>query len=192
MPRPILDLPPYIVFASSSGTRGERSPVARYPIPEKGDYCLRHRPADRCKREAQALAKRCARAQVPRVRCADWAYGSSRPYPATPVRGATVAAVRDNLRAVLRSQLYNGVRLANLTCTRVLVCLATYLRRPVEGRMRVRYALSGYHQKPGCWFATTIDVIEPSELDPPSPLQAGVPLNNQAWCLSWRTPKPRD
>ena len=189
MPRPILDLPPYTVFASASGARGERSPIARYPIAEKGDYCLRHRPTDRCIREAQALAKRCGRAEAPRTRCADWAYGASRPYPATPVTGATMGAVRENLRAVLRSQLYNGVRLANLTCTPALTCFATYER---EGGMRVRYVLSGYHQKPGCWFATTIDVIDPPELSPPSSLQAGVPLNNQAWCLSWRTPEPRD
>lgn len=189
MPRPILDLPPYVVYASANGIRGERSPLMRYPIAEKGDYCLRHRPADRCKREAQALAKRCGRAEVPRARCADWAYGSSRPYPAIPVTGATVDAVRENLRAVLRSQLYNGVKLANLTCTPTLACIATFRR---ETQMRVRYVLSGHRQEPGCWFATTIDVIDPPELSPPSPLQAGVPLNNQAWCLSWRTPEPRD
>lgn len=184
--RPILDLPPYVAYASASGARGERSPVARFPIPEKGDYCLRHRPADRCVREAQALAKRCIRAEVSRVRCADWSYGSQRPYPARPVQGASVRAVQENLRAVLTRQLANEVRLSNLSCTRDLVCIATFSRRPQEAKMRVRYALSGHKQEPGCWFATTIDVIEPPELDPPSPLTAGVPLNNQASCLSWK------
>jgi hypothetical protein len=186
--RPILDLPPYIAYASAEGARGERSPVARYPIPESGDYCLRHRSAEQCVRAARALAKRCIRGQARRAQCADWAYASQRPYPATPIKGASAAAVRENLSAVLKSQLANGVRLAELTCTRAPVCIATFRRYPHEGRMRVRYVLSGHPQKPGCWFATTIDVIEPPELGPPSPLQAGVPLNNQAWCLSWREP----
>jgi hypothetical protein len=148
---------------------------------------LRHRPADRCIREAQALAKRCGRAEVPRTRCADWVYGRSKPYPAIPVEGATVAEVRENLHAVLERQTYNNVRLDDLACTPDFVCVATFGRSPDE-RMRVRYVLSGHKDEPGCWFATTIDVIEPPELSPPSPLQAGVPLNNQASCLSWRTP----
>jgi hypothetical protein len=84
--------------------------------------------------------------------------------------------------------LANDVRLTRLTCTAGLTCIATFQRQPGDGRMRVRYTLSGYHQRRGCWFATTIDVIEPPELAPPSPLQAGVPLNNQAWCLSRRKP----
>ncbi|MDX6411946.1 MAG: hypothetical protein QOE91_1462 [Gaiellaceae bacterium] len=186
--RPILDLPPYMTLASANGPRGERSPTARYPIPEHGDYCLRHLPVADCVRRAQALAKRCDRGEAPRPKCASWAYGGHRPYPATPVKDATVAAVQANLRAVLSRQLANDVRLTRLTCTAGLTCIATFQRQPGEGRMRVRYTLSGYHQRRGCWFATTIDVIEPPELAPPSPLQAGVPLNNQASCLSWRTP----
>lgn len=186
--RAVLDLPPYIAYASAIGAHGERSATARYPIPENGDYCLRHRSAEQCKREAQALAKRCIRGQAPRARCADWAYARQRPYPATPVKGASAAAVRENLGAVLTSQLANGVRLIELSCTRALVCIATFRRNPNDGQMRVRYVLSGHSQEPGCWFATTIDVIEPPELGPPSPLQVGVPLNNQAWCLGWRKP----
>ena len=181
--RPLADLPPYVAYADASGARGERSPSASYAIPEKGDYCLLHHPAEQCVREANVLAKRCMRGTVSRTRCVDWAYGSMRPYPATPVAGASVAAVQENLRTVLTRQLANGVRLANLTCTSRLVCIATFRRNPGEGRMRVRYVLSGYHQRPGCWFATTIDVIEPSELGPPSPLAAGVPGNGQSSCL---------
>jgi hypothetical protein len=184
--RPILDLPPYVAYASASGPRGERSPVVRFPIPEHGDYCLKHRPADRCVREAQALAKRCLRAEVPRSRCAAWSYGSMRTRPAVPVEDATVAEVRTNLHAVLTRQLANEVRLSGLACSPDFVCIGTFTRRPDEPRMRVRYALSGHEGEPGCWFANTIDVIEPPELDPPSPLQAGVPLNAQASCLSWR------
>jgi len=181
--RPLADLPPYVAYAGASGARGERSPLARYAIPETGDYCLLHRPADQCVREANAFAKRCMRAEVPRSGCADWAYRSMRPYPATPVAGASIAAVQANLRAVLTRQLANGVRLGNLTCTSHLVCVATFLRNLGEGRMRVRYVLSGYHQRLGCWFATTIDVIEPSELSRPSPFSAGVPTNGQGSCL---------
>ena len=183
--RPILDLPPYIAYASAYSERGG-STTARFPIPEDGDYCLRHRPADRCKREAQALAKRCVRGEAPRERCADWAYGAQRPSPRVPVEDASVAGVQENLRTVLARQLANDVRLAGLTCGRDYACVATFRRRPEEGVMRVRYALSGHEGEPGCWFAATIDVLEPDELDPPSPLQAGVPLNGQASCLSWK------
>lgn len=185
--RPILDLPPYIAYASARGARGERSPIARYPIPEKGDYCLRHRSAEQCVREAQALAKRCTRGQAPRAQCADWAYASRRPYPATPIKGASVTAVRENLSAVLNRQLANGVRLAELTCTRGLVCIATFRRSSYEGRMRVRYVLGGYHKEPGCWFATTIDVLERPD-GPPSMLEGGAPIHNQSSCLSRQGP----
>jgi hypothetical protein len=184
--RPILDLPPYIAYAAASGPRGERSPVARFAIPENGDYCLKHRPADRCVREAQAVAKRCVRGQAPRARCAAWAYASMRPRPAVPVKDATVAQVEDNLRTVLTRQLANEVLLSRLECSTGFVCIATFTRRPDEPQMRVRYALSGHKDEPGCWFANTIDVTEPPELDPPSPLQAGVPLNAQASCLHWQ------
>jgi hypothetical protein len=183
--RPILDLPPYIAFAGSYSERGS-SATARFPIPEEGDYCLRHRPADRCQREAQALAKRCVRGEAPRARCADWAYAAQRPSPRIPVQDASVAAVEKNLREVLTRQLANDVRLAELTCGADYACVATFRRRPQEGPMRVRYALSGHEGEPGCWFAATIDVLEPHELDAPSPLAPGVPLNNQASCLSWK------
>ena len=186
--RPILDLPPYVAIASAYGTHGASSPTTRYLIPEKGDYCLRHHSTEQCVIEAQAVAKRCTRGEAPRAICADWAYASQRPYPATPVKGASVGAVEDNLRAVLERGTYNDVRLTELTCTRRFICTATFARQPSEGTLRVRYVLSGYHQEEGCWFATRIDVIDPPETTQRSPLTPFAPLNNQAWCLHWRTP----
>lgn len=183
--RPILDLPPYVAHAAVYSEHGASSTVS-FAIPEPGDYCLRHRPADRCLREAQALAKRCARAQAPRSRCADWAYGSQPLRPRIPVEGTSVAAVERNLREVLTRQLANDVRLVELDCDRAFACIATFRRRPEERAMRVRYALGGHEGEPGCWFAATIDVLEPHELDPPSPLAPGVPLNGQASCLHWK------
>jgi hypothetical protein len=89
---------------------------------------------------------------------------------------------------MLQRGTYNKVRLTKLACTPKLACVATFARLPAEGIVRVRYLLSGYEHKPGCWFASRIDVIDPPQDRARSPLQPFLPLNNQAWCLQWRKP----
>ena len=186
--RPILDLPPYIAIAEVTSGRGADSSAAKLRLPQRGDYCLRHHPKQLCEIKAQYLAMKCMRGEAPRSRCADWSYGSQRPFPWTPVKGATAADVQQNLRLVLQKGTYNDVRLTKLTCTPRLACVATFARRPQEGIVRVRYLVSGYKQKPGCWFTSRTDVIEPPQDRARSPLQGWVPANRQSWCLSWRKP----
>ena len=111
-----------------------------------------------------------------------------RPRPWTPVAGASTIAVQKNLRVVLERGTYNEIRLSHLTCTPRLACVATFARRPEEGIVRVRYLISGYKQKPGCWFASRIDIIDPPQDRARSPLQSFLPLNNQGWCLQSRKP----
>jgi hypothetical protein len=147
--RPILDLPPYVAIAGVIAKSGRSRTVTRR-LPQSGDYCLRHRPKEQCLIRAQYLAQQCMRAEVPKRRCTDWSYGSMKPRPRVPVGGASAAAVRENLRAVLRRGTYNDVRLTRLTCTPSLACIATFARLPAEGIVRVRYLLSGSPHKPGC------------------------------------------
>lgn len=185
---PVLILPPYTAIASVTSAQGGRSRVAERRLPQKGDYCLLHHPKEQCLRLAQWDYQRCLRAELPKERCTAWTYGTMRTPAATTVRGASVAAVRANVRLVLLRGTYNQVRLTRLTCSSKLVCTALFARSPSEGTARVRYVISGQGDKAGCWFASRIDVIDPPPWRKRSPLEPYLPLNNQAWCLQWRKP----
>jgi hypothetical protein len=184
---PILRLPPYVAIAELVARSGVDSKAVRRVFPHKGDYCLRHHSRSVCLIRAQYEGLRCMRGDVPRTGCTAWSYGSMRPRPVVPVSGASPEAVRENLREVLVKQTYNEVQLTALRCTRKLVCVATFARLPSEGVVRVRYVLTG-SPKPGCWSTDRTDVIYPRPDRVQSPLQPYLPLNNQAWCLSWRKP----
>ena len=185
---PVLRLPPYVAIASVATASEIPSKAARRALPQKGDYCLRHHPKSLCLIRARYDALRCMRADVPRSGCTAWSYGSERPRPVVPVSGASPEAIRKNLRGVLVKGTYNQVRLTTLRCTRTLVCVAAFARMPTEGIVRVRYVLSGSGEKPGCWYTNRTDVIYPPPDRAVSPLEPYLPLNHQAWCLSWRKP----
>jgi hypothetical protein len=178
-----------MAIASIISTRGASSRTVTRRLPQAGDYCLLHHSKGLCLIKAQYLALQCLRGEAPRSRCTDWSYGRMRPQPWTPVAGARATAVQENVRQVLEVGTYNDVRLSEFACTPRLACVATFVRRPVEGVVRVRYLISGYVQKPGCWFASRIHVIDPPQDRARSPLQSFVPLGNQGYCLQWRKPR---
>lgn len=184
-----VDLPPYVALARSYTEEGAMSAeLARRAIPETGDYCARHRPAERCIIEAEALAVRCVRGVAPRDRCPARLYGSRPLRPSIPVEGASFEAVVKHVREVLRDGTQDDIRLDAFTCSRELVCVATFSRDPSEGILRIRYYVSGSRGQPGCWYSHEHDIVEPPFDTARSPLAPYVPLTNRSSCLNWRSP----
>jgi hypothetical protein len=100
--------------------------------------------------------KRCERGDAPKARCADWAYDTEPPI--VPVKGATTAQLETSLAEVAGDDLGGDTRVAGVACTAGLSCTVTFVAK-VYGEMRLRYQLTSFKQKPGCWYSIETEEV---------------------------------
>ena len=124
---PPLDLPPYLVRATSLTPRGRRSASATVRIGERcqGTACLEN---------AQEKLERCLRGTAPRATCPAYLWRTRPPIPSVPLQDVTRAALEKSFSARTGT---------TVVCASTRVCIVG----------DARFAVSGFQQRPGCWVA---------------------------------------
>jgi hypothetical protein len=124
---PPLDLPPYEVRATNLTPRGRRSVTTTVRF---GDRCGR----EGCAQRAQEKLERCMRGIAPREACPAYVWRTRPAVPYEPVQGVTREALEESFTALVARPVF---------CSSTRECV-------VDG---VTFAVSGYHQREGCWIA---------------------------------------
>jgi hypothetical protein len=124
---PPLDLPPYEVQATSLTPRGRRSATTTVRL---GDPCR----GERCVERAQEKLERCMRGIALREACPAYVWRTRPAVPYEPVEGVT----RESLE-----RSFTTLAGTPVVCASTRECV-------IDG---MTFAVSGYHQRPGCWIA---------------------------------------
>jgi hypothetical protein len=126
---------------------------------------------------------RCLRGNAPRAECPDYVWRARPLIPYEPLRGVTRVGLTRSF-AFMAHRAGGDPRFDSIICRSIRSCVATW--RGNGKVFRVRYAVSGYGQRPGCWIAERRAILKETAPDHPNvtPLRYVI-SDRHSGCVDW-------